>query len=434
MQRSYFYHIFLGYVFLSFEAPHLRSSAVVVSGKKQGFQQYPTSVNQCLQKCSAAIDARKSMIEITEMSSLKSCSEKCLGKGMPGSLGTHQIKQSFKRIKRECIECPSCTNFGNPTDSTGVVITLHQLPKTERCYANVTWDALDSQSERGYYIYYSLQNFGLSITSINCTELRKGVNHYIIDNSSHGLTDSATVKVIITPLPNATTHNLTLYSRLKRVPQNCSQEGDSSPTPVSTLDSSPTSVSTLDHDTTIVIAVTVAASAIAIIGFSLLWYYRRKKRSTEGEKYISGFSQEPLLFEYDAFIIYSSKDEEWVKGTLLPTLEGKHGLKCCIHFRDFTPGMLYRQNMVNSVYASKKTVAVVSKNFFSSGFCESEFEYALRRLTERRDDSLIVIKLDDVDTRKLPLELKQRSYIDCPKSIEKETWETKLVNSLTVQG
>ena len=141
-----------------------------------------------------------------------------------------------------------------------------------------------------------------------------------------------------------------------------------------------------------------------------------------------------LLFEYDAFIIYSSKDEEWVKGTLLPTLEGKHGLKCCIHFRDFTPGMLYRQNMVNSVYASKKTVAVVSKNFFSSGFCESEFEYALRRLTERRDDSLIVIKLDDVDTRKLPLELKQRSYIDCPKSIEKETWETKLVNSLTVQG
>ncbi|XP_068695828.1 uncharacterized protein [Montipora foliosa] len=372
MQRSHFYHIFLGYVFLSFEAPHLRSSAVVVSGKKQGFQQYPTSVNQCLQKCSAAIDARKSMIKITEMSSLKSCSEKCLGKGMPASLGTHQIKQSFKRIKREasnnsstsvtyfagnltrseqpyeCRECPSCTNFGNPTDSTGVVITLHQLPKTERCYANVTWDALDSQSERGYYIYYSFQNFGLSITSINCTELRKGVNHYIIDNSSHGLTDSATVKVIITPLPNATTHNLTLYSRLKRVPQNCSQEGDSSPTPVSTLDSSPTLVSTLDHDTTIVIAVTVAASAIAIMGFSLLWYYRRKKRSTEGEKYISGFSQEPLLFEYDAFIIYSSKDEEWVKGTLLPTLEGKHWLKVLYTLQRF-----YSWNALSTEYGQQ---------------------------------------------------------------------------------
>ncbi|XP_068690344.1 fibroblast growth factor receptor-like 1 isoform X2 [Montipora foliosa] len=137
-----------------------------------------------------------------------------------------------------------------------------------------------------------------------------------------------------------------------------------------------------------------------------------------------------LLFEYDAFIIYSSKDEEWVRGTLLPTLEDKHGFKCCIHYRDFMPGVLYQQNMVNSVYASKKTVAVVSKNFFKSGFCESEFEYALLRLAERRDDSLIVIKLDDIDTRKLPLEVRKRSYIDCPKSIEKETWETKLVKSL----
>ncbi|XP_068735922.1 uncharacterized protein [Montipora capricornis] len=149
-----------------------------------------------------------------------------------------------------------------------------------------------------------------------------------------------------------------------------------------------------------------------------------------GEEYVPDFIQEPLLFEYDAFIIYSSKDEEWVRGTLLPTLEDKHGLKCCIHYRDFIPGVLYRQNMVNSVYASKKTVAVVSKNFFNSGFCESEFEYALLRLAERRDDSLIVIKLDDIDTRKLPLEVRKRSYIDCPKSIEKETWETKLVKSL----
>ena len=141
-----------------------------------------------------------------------------------------------------------------------------------------------------------------------------------------------------------------------------------------------------------------------------------------------------LLFEYDAFIIYSSMDEEWVRGTLLPTLEDKHGFKCCIHYRDFMPGVFYRQNMVNSVYASKKTVAVVSKNFFNSGFCESEFEYALLRLAERRDDSLIVIKLDDIDTRKLPLEVRKRSYIDCPRSIEKETWETKLVKSLNFKN
>ena len=139
-----------------------------------------------------------------------------------------------------------------------------------------------------------------------------------------------------------------------------------------------------------------------------------------------------MQFEYDAFIIYSSKDEEWVKTTLLQTLEERHGLKCCIHYRNFLPGALFRQNMVDSVYKSRKTVAVVSNNFFSSGFCESEFEYALRRLIEFKDDSLVVIKLDDVDTDKLPMELKQRSYIDCPESVEKETWEMKLVNCLKV--
>lgn len=145
-----------------------------------------------------------------------------------------------------------------------------------------------------------------------------------------------------------------------------------------------------------------------------------------------GYEIQSLIFEYDAFIIYSSKDQEWVKGTLLSTLEEKHGLKCCIHYRNFKAGALYRENMVDSVYKSRKTIAVLSTNFFTSGFCETEFEYALRRLAERRDDSLIVIKLGDFDTDKLPLELKQRSYIDCPKSVEKETWESKLVNSLKV--
>ncbi|XP_068675497.1 fibroblast growth factor receptor-like 1 [Montipora foliosa] len=187
-----------------------------------------------------------------------------------------------------------------------------------------------------------------------------------------------------------------------------------------------------------------AVAVLLIVGAAIILYRRRKTQLQNSNpkllnyevprnrmEFIEELEQgNALLFEYDAFIIYSSMDEEWVRGTLLPTLEDKHGLKCCIHYRDFMPGVLYRQNMVNSVYASKKTVAVVSKNFFNSGFCESEFEYALLRLAERRDDNLIVIKLDDIDARKLPLEVRKRSYIDCPRSIEKETWETKLVKSL----
>jgi len=172
---------------------------------------------------------------------------------------------------------------------------------------------------------------------------------------------------------------------------------------------------------------------IAVAGLCVfIWRRKRKSPSQEDNNYVARYCYKPLHFKYDAFIIYSSKDEEWVKETLLPTLEEKNGLKCCIHYRDFVPGVVYRQNMVDSVYNSRKTIAVLSSNFFNSGHCESEFEYALRRLITRKDDSLIVIKLDDIDTNKLPLELKQRSYIDCPKSVEKESWEKKLVYCLKV--
>ena len=136
-------------------------------------------------------------------------------------------------------------------------------------------------------------------------------------------------------------------------------------------------------------------------------------------------------FEYDAFIIFSSEDSQWVINTLIPTLEENHGMKCCVHYRDFTPGVTFRKNMVDSVYKCKKTIAVVSTHFFNSKYCGSELDYALHRLMEKRDDSLVVIKIDDVDRRKLPKELQKLSYIDYAKSVEKESWEKKLVDCLS---
>ena len=118
--------------------------------------------------------------------------------------------------------------------------------------------------------------------------------------------------------------------------------------------------------------------------------------------------------------------------TLIPTLEEKHHFKCCVHYRDFVLGVPFRENMVNSVYKSRKTLAVMSKNFFNSNYCGSEMDYALHRLMERRDDSLVVIKIDDVDRIKLPKELRKRSYIDLQKSVEKDHWDRKLVKCLTL--
>lgn len=135
-------------------------------------------------------------------------------------------------------------------------------------------------------------------------------------------------------------------------------------------------------------------------------------------------------FQFDAFIIYSSADEGWVKKTLLPILEEKNALKCCIHYRDFVPGKPFRENMADSVYMSRKTIAVVSHNFFKSQYCHHEMDMALGRLVKTGDNSVIVIKLDDVDGNKLPKALKERSYIDYCKLNDKETWEEQLIHCL----
>ena len=64
---------------------------------------------------------------------------------------------------------------------------------------------------------------------------------------------------------------------------------------------------------------------------------------------ISYFILSEPKFEYDAFVIYSSYDSDWVIKTLIPILERKHSFKCCVQYRDFVVGVPFRENMVNSV-------------------------------------------------------------------------------------
>ncbi|XP_022792736.1 fibroblast growth factor receptor-like 1 [Stylophora pistillata] len=174
----------------------------------------------------------------------------------------------------------------------------------------------------------------------------------------------------------------------------------------------------------------VSASVLITVAVLIVIYWRRHSRIKRSLKLSILLSKHK--FEYDAFVIFSSQDSEWVIKTLIPTLEEKHHFKCCVHYRDFVVGVPFRENMVNSVYKSRKTIAVMSKNFFNSNYCGSEMEYALHRLMERKDDSVVVIIIDDVDRGKLPKELRKRSYIDYQKNVEKDHWERKLVNCLKI--
>ncbi|MBI4659657.1 MAG: toll/interleukin-1 receptor domain-containing protein [Verrucomicrobia bacterium] len=70
-------------------------------------------------------------------------------------------------------------------------------------------------------------------------------------------------------------------------------------------------------------------------------------------------------YEFDVFISYSSRDKAWVRGKLLPRLETA-GLKVCIDFRDFQAGRNALLNMQDAVRRSRRSLLVISKDWFAS--------------------------------------------------------------------
>lgn len=122
-------------------------------------------------------------------------------------------------------------------------------------------------------------------------------------------------------------------------------------------------------------------------------------------------------------------ESDWVDNTLLPTLQS-HQFKCCVHWRDFLPGRVFHESIVDSVYNSYKVIAVVSTNFFDKENCLFEINHAVTRLMNQGDDCLILIKYDDVDLDIHLRSVLNRSYIDLPRPTDRSTWESRIVNVL----
>nr|KAG5697549.1 hypothetical protein BaRGS_019770 [Batillaria attramentaria] len=105
-------------------------------------------------------------------------------------------------------------------------------------------------------------------------------------------------------------------------------------------------------------------------------------------------------FRYDVFVGYDSDDVNWVLEFLRPELEGRLGLRLCIHQRDFTPGAPIVRNIEESVENSKKVMMIFSKNFAESHWCQFELQLSLSHVMEN-DDELLVVMLEDIPSRDL---------------------------------
>ena len=95
---------------------------------------------------------------------------------------------------------------------------------------------------------------------------------------------------------------------------------------------------------------------------------------------------------FDVFVAYAQQDLAWIQQELLPTLEGRWGLKLCVHQRDFVPGEHIVDNIADSVRDSERMLMVFSPDFARSQWCQFELKYC-QGVAMERDDVLVLAAL-----------------------------------------
>ncbi|XP_040922374.1 toll-like receptor 13 [Toxotes jaculatrix] len=146
-------------------------------------------------------------------------------------------------------------------------------------------------------------------------------------------------------------------------------------------------------------------------------------------------------FQYDAFISYSSKDEAWVMGQLVPNLErpaaGAQRLRLCLHHRDFRPGAAVLDNIEAAIYSSRHTICVVTRHFLRSEWCSVEFQLASLRLLCDGSDVLLLVFLEDIPEHclspytRLRKIVRKKTYLLWPeKPQEQDAFWVRLIDAL----
>ena len=134
-------------------------------------------------------------------------------------------------------------------------------------------------------------------------------------------------------------------------------------------------------------------------------------------------------FKYDVFVTYSRKDFPWVDRELLRLLR-ENQVKYCVDHKDFELGKAVVENITDSVYQSRKVLAVWSGSYASSKYCKQELDYAIQRSFQNSDCSVIVITLDKTDRKQLPKPLRAKTFLDYSDSVERQGWEKRLIKHL----
>nr|XP_058951392.1 uncharacterized protein LOC131778925 [Pocillopora verrucosa] len=275
---------------------------------------------------------------------------------------------------------------------------------------NISWTPFKNASFNwtSYYIQRGIGGNQKNVLKLQCFKLPKNQTYFILDYATYGWKYPERIDVAVTAYPFPKHLDMYAMSHITRKKEVS--------IPAATA-SSPTS-RTLE-------VVFSSVGGTFFLGLFALVLYRKCRKPP------SSVTRETVrrAFKYHAFIIYSTTESEWVNNVLLSTLQS-NGFRCCIHWKDFQPGSVFAQSIVDSVHDSYKIIAVVSESFVQKSICGFEINHAITRLMNEGDDCLIIIKYDNVDLKVHLPSLLDRSYIDLPNETDRSTWESRVISVL----
>ena len=142
-------------------------------------------------------------------------------------------------------------------------------------------------------------------------------------------------------------------------------------------------------------------------------------------------------FQYDVFVSYNRHDKNWVDEILQPKLEDEHGVRLCLHERDFELGGEITEQIIDSIENSRKTLLVLSPHFVQSNWCKFEMKMAHAKLFRTGHDVLLLAILKNLDgveiTKTLKVLLEQKTYVEWSENqYGKKLFWAKLIAALNI--
>nr|AAH29856.1 Toll-like receptor 4 [Mus musculus] len=144
---------------------------------------------------------------------------------------------------------------------------------------------------------------------------------------------------------------------------------------------------------TIISVSVISVIVVSTVAFLIYHFYFHLILIAGCKKYSRGESI------YDAFVIYSSQNEDWVRNELVKNLEeGVPRFHLCLHYRDFIPGVAIAANIIQEgFHKSRKVIVVVSRHFIQSRWCIFEYEIAQTWQFLSSRSGIIFIVLEKVE-------------------------------------